>query len=107
MATEINYWEPFLEQYAASGLSQLKFCKVNQLPYHQFRYRLAKSKMIGAESYDRAFEPVMISKKQMESEWRGKVIDLTVHLPNKIRFDIKIEHGNAFSVLLKDLVALC
>jgi hypothetical protein len=106
MTTKAKYWDPIIERYATSGLTKIKFCKEHQLPYSQFCYHLTKSKT-NNKSLEHSFEPIMIARKSMELKSSGKVIDLTVHLPNSMRLDMKIEQGNAFSVLLKELVALC
>jgi sRNA-binding regulator protein Hfq len=106
MKAKAKYWDPIVESYAISGLTKIQFCKKHQLPYNQFRYYQKKSQTNNQKSLEQSFEQIIIAKKPTDLI-ADRVIALTVHLPNTIKLDIKIEKGNAFSILLKDLVALC
>lgn len=106
MMTKAQYWDPIIESYAASGISQRRFCQEQQISYVQFRYYFKKSEKVHRKSSSQPFEPIIIAKKSIELKGIDRVFHLTVHLPNTIRIDIKIEQGNAFSKLLNELVAL-
>ncbi len=106
MTTKEKYWDPIIESYSASGLSQRKFCQEQQVSYIQFRYYLKKSNENNSKAIGHSFEPIIITKKST-IPLSGATMDLTLHLPNTIRVDIKIEQGNALTILLKNLVTLC
>ncbi|MDR3490881.1 MAG: hypothetical protein P4M12_02415 [Gammaproteobacteria bacterium] len=119
MTEKINYWESIIAEYKVSGLTQPAFCKQNGLSYNQFQYRWSQHNLAKLEraqpfilennSITNAFESVCIkSAPVVVVEEADQVAELAIHLPNKIRCDIKMDLRNdAFATLLKQLVALC
>ena len=119
MSEQINYWESIIAEYKVSGLSQPAFCKQNGLSCNQFQYRwsqhnLAKLKkakpfILENNSITNSFESVNIKTSlPVVAEEAVKVAELAIHLPNKIRCDVKMDLRNdAFATLLQQLVALC
>ena len=119
MSEQIKYWEPIIEEYKASGLSQPAFCKQNGLSLNQFQYRWsqhnlakrAKTKPFILENNVEvnSFEPVAItSVLSVPKEEINSIAELAIHLPNQIRCEVKMDLcTNVFSTLLKQLVALC
>lgn len=116
MSEKVNYWESIISEYKASGLSQPAFCKQNGLSCNQFQYRryqhnLAKrAKQTSSPFADvmaGSFESITIAQAPVKDEV-NYMTDLAIHLPNKIRCDVKMDfRNNAFVALLKQLVALC
>lgn len=119
MSKQISYWESIIAEYKVSGLSQPAFCKQNGLSCNQFQYRwsqhnlakLEKAKPIILEnnSITNSFESISIKpSRPVVAEQADQVAELAIHLPNKIRCDVKMDLRNdAFATLLKQLVALC
>lgn len=117
MSELIKYWETIIEEYKASGLSQPAFCKKNGLSCNQFQYRWYQhnlsnrakknSSTFEDNCFASSFESVTIAHPAPRSE-TDHVTGLVIHLPNKIRCDVKVDlRNNAFATLLKQLVALC
>ena len=117
MSEQMNYWESIIAEYKTSGLSQPVFCKQNGLSCNQFQYRWsqynqakrAKKNPATFENNGGAnlFEPVTITHSVLNDE-TNHVAELAIHLPNKIRCDVKMDLSNhAFTTLLKQLVSLC
>ena len=117
MSQRNEYWDTIIEQYKVSGLSQPAFCKQNELSCNQFQYRwylynLAKRAKKDPSTFENncgahLFEPVTIAHSVLNDE-TNHVAELAIHLPNKIRCDVKMDLSNhAFTTLLKQLVALC
>jgi len=118
MSKEVKKWNAIIEQYKASGLSQVKFCKEFALARHQFQYRwylynraqkpsdtLVKGK--GNASAISTFEPITISMPSAVKE-PSYITGLVIHLPNRIRCDVTIDlSSNAVTTLLRELVSLC
>ena len=113
-------WDDIFSRYKASGLTQPAFCKQADVPFNKFQYRWSKriqAAKVSAEakatrnrkSVENSFEPIIISSSPVAVAQPGSnIIELVVHLPNKIRCEIKIDSCvNEFSILLKQLVALC
>ena len=119
MSKQISYWESIIAEYKVSGLSQPAFCKQNGLSCNQFQYRwsqhnlakLEKAKpfILEKNSIANSFESVSIkSSRPVVAEEVDQVAELAIHLPNKIRCDVKMDlRHDAFATLLKQLVALC
>ena len=119
MLEQIKYWEPIIDEYKASGLSQPAFCKQNGLSLNQFQYRWsqhnlakrAKTKPFIQKNNTEvnSFEPIAItSVLSAPKEEINSIAELAIHLPNQIRCDVKMDlRTNAFATLLKQLVALC
>ena len=119
MSEKIKYWESIIAEYKVSGLSQPAFCKQNGLSCNQFQYRwsqhnLAKQEkskpfVLGDNFLANAFESVNIKPSlPLVSGDAEQVAELAIHLPNKIRCDVKMDLRNgAFATLLKQLVVLC
>ncbi len=117
MSEQENYWEAIIAAYKESGLSQPAFCKQNGLSCNQFQYRwyqhnLAKRAKKNPTTFENncgtnLFESVTISHSVLNDE-TNHIAELAIHLPNKIRCDVKMDLSNhAFTTLLKQLVALC
>lgn len=117
MSEQINHWESIIAEYRMSGLSQPAFCKQNGLSSNQFQYRwyqhnLAKRAKQNPSTFENncvanSFESVTIAHPAPKDEV-NHVADLAIHLPNKIRCDVKMDIRNdAFATLLKQLVTLC
>ena len=117
MSEQINYWESIIAEYKVSGLSQPAFCKQNGLSCNQFQYRwyqhnLAKRAKKTPFTFENncvanSFESVTIAHPSPKDE-TNHVTELAIHLPNKIRCDVKMDIRNdAFATLLKQLVVLC
>jgi hypothetical protein len=118
MSQRNKYWDAIIEQYKASGLSQLSFCKQNELSCNQFQYRWylhnraekAKAKLTVRENSSslNAFESVTISIPASAPQKEMYVTELMIHLPNQISCAVKMDfRTNGFATLLKQLVALC
>ncbi len=117
MSEQENYWESIIAEYKVSGLSQPAFCKQNGLSCNQFQYRwyqhnLAKRAKQPPSLFENnviagSFESITIAQAPVKDEV-NYMTDLAIHLPNKIRCDVKMDlRNNAFATLLKQLVALC
>lgn len=114
MSEQIKYWESIIASYKMSGLSQPAFCKENGLSYNQFQYRWylhnrAKKAPSSFEEHCLAssFESVTIAHPSQRDE-ANHIAELSIHLPNNIRCDIKMDlRNNALSTLLRQLVTLC
>lgn len=117
MSEQINYWESIIAEYKVSGLSQPAFCKQNGLSCNQFQYRwyqhnLAKRVKQAPSLFENngmvsSFESITIAQAPGK-DGVNYMTELAIHLPNKIRCDVKMDLRNdAFSTLLKQLVTLC
>ncbi|OGT47879.1 MAG: hypothetical protein A3F17_08655 [Gammaproteobacteria bacterium RIFCSPHIGHO2_12_FULL_41_15] len=117
MSKQMTYWESIIAEYKVSGLSQPAFCKQNSLSCNQFQYRwyqhnLAKRTKKNPFTFENncmanSFESVTIAHPASRDE-TNHVVELALHLPNKIRCDFKMDIRNdAFATLLKQLVVLC
>lgn len=116
MSGQKQYWEEILERYKVSGLSQMGFCKQNELSWNQFKYRWyqhnlelkAKAATSTSSSSRALFEPVMLALPSITPKQTCTVVELAIHFPNQIRCDVKIDLcANELSTLFKQLVALC
>ncbi len=118
MSSQKKYWEEIHERYKVSGLSQMAFCKQNELSWNQFKYRWyqhnleLKAKARAATSIPPSsgalFEPVMLALPSITPKQTSTVVELALHFPNQIRCDVKIDLcANELSTLFKQLVALC
>lgn len=119
MSKQIKYWDDIIDQYRASGLSQLAFCKQNELSINQFRYRWyldnlaekvkAKTVVLEKTSLLNTFESVIIARpSSAPKDETSNIAELAIHLPNQIRCNVKMDlRTHAFAVLLKQLVRLC
>lgn len=119
MLEKIKYWESIIAEYKASGLSQPAFCKQNGLSCNQFQYRWSQHNLAKPEKAKpfvfennpiaNSFESVNIKPSlPLVTEGAVQVAELAIHLPNKIRCDVKMDLRNgAFATLLKQLVVLC
>lgn len=121
MSEQNKYWDPIIEEYKASGLSQPAFCKQNGLSLNQFQYRWSQHNLARRATANtkpfvlknnvevNSFEPVAItSELSIPKEEITCIAELAIYLPNKIRCDIKMDLcTNAFAILLKQLVVLC
>lgn len=113
-------WDDIFSRYQTSGLTQPAFCKEANVPFNKFQYRWSKrtqAMKVSAEakaiskrnSIENSFEPIIISSSAVAvATPDSNIIELVVHLPNKIRCEIKVDScTNGFSMLLKQLVNLC
>jgi len=119
MPKQISYWESIIAEYKVSGLSQPAFCKQNGLSCNQFQYRWSQHNLARLEkakpfilennSIANSFESVSIKRSRpVVAEEADQVAELAIHLPNKIRCDVKMDlRHDVFATLLKQLVALC
>ena len=118
MSKQSANWEDIFARYQASGLTQPAFCKQDNVPFNKFQYRWSKKSQASKErvktgekvkSIRNSFEPISLSSlPTVAATESGKVIELTVYLPNQIRCEIKIDScTNGFSTLLKQLVSIC
>ena len=115
MIEQDNYWRELFTEYKQSGLKRLEFCQQNGISHSQFRYQWNKQsqttrralKLTPIHPAESLFEPVVVTKLT-EPMVANKIVELTIHLPNKIRCDLKIDMGrHDFSSLLQQLVAVC
>ena len=117
MPKEVKKWNTVIEQYKASGLSQVVFCKEYGISRYQFQYRwsLYNRALKSGDTFERCrdnatlsvFEPITIAMPSPVKE-PSHITELVIHLPNRIRCDIKIDlSSNAATTLLKHLVSLC
>jgi hypothetical protein len=115
MTEQGNYWRELFTEYKKSGLKRLDFCQKNDISHSQFRYQWNKQhqaarralKLTPLHAAESLFEPVVVTKLT-ERMVANKIVELTVHLPNKIRCDLKIDmSSHDFSALLQQLVAVC
>jgi hypothetical protein len=117
MSEQMTHWESIIAEYKVSGLSQPAFCKQNGLSYNQFQYRwsqhnLAKRAKQNPFTFENncmasSFESVTIAHPASKDETKH-VAEMAIHLPNKIRCDVKMDIRNdVFATLLKQLVTLC
>jgi hypothetical protein len=117
MSEQINYWESIIAEYKVSGLSQPAFCKQNGLSCNQFQYRWSQHNLAQRAKKNpfvfenncvaNSFESVTIAHQPLKDE-TNHAVELAIHLPNKIRCDVKMDIRNdAFATLLKQLVTLC
>ena len=74
------YWDGVFERYKASGLSQLEFCRQNDLSHNQFQYRwYERNKALKAQSLSvERFETVSVTSSTTTSS----MINTVIHLPN-------------------------
>ena len=118
MSRQNTNWEDIFARYKASGLTQTAFCKQDNVAFNKFQYRWSKKTQaakLGAEadvkkkSIKNSFEPITLSSLPSIVATKGSnVIELSIHLPNKIRCEVKIDSdANGLSMLLKELVSLC
>lgn len=118
MSTIIKDWDNILSQYKTSNLSQRDFCKKNELPWNQFRYRwerqhLAKKreeKPLALENHSvmAAFEPVVLNTSTCDDQEGSNITEVAIYLPNQIRCDAKVNfQSTTFTTFLKQLVTLC
>lgn len=119
MSEKTKYWDTIINEYKASGLSQPAFCKQNGLSLNQFHYRwsqhnLAKQAetkpfILSNNAVVNAFEPITITPALSAPKGENnRMGELVIHLPNRIRCDVKIDlRTESFATLLKQLVALC
>ena len=115
MTEQDNYWRELFTEYKKSGLKRLEFCQKNDISHSQFRYQWNKQRQVERRTLrlthpqlaESIFEPVVVTKL-MEPMVANKIVELAIHLPNKIRCDLKINmSSHDFSSVLKQLVAIC
>ena len=115
MIEQDNYWRELFTEYKKSGLKRLEFCQKNNISHSQFRYQWNKQSQMARRALKLTqphpaaslFEPVVVTKLT-ESLVANKIVELSIHLPNKIRCDLKIDLSrHDFSSLLQQLVAVC
>jgi len=115
MTEQDNYWQELFKEYKKSGLKRLEFCKLNGLTHTQFRYQWNKQrqktqhvvKVMNPALTESLFEPVVITKIGDPAP-ANRIVDLAIHLPNKIRCDLKIDLNSPdFPFLLQQLVVVC
>lgn len=116
MSKNTKDWEALFAQYKGSHLSQKDFCKEKGLLWNQFRYRWnrknrlktvqMKSLILDNHPTKVSFEAVSIISACERNE-ETPINEVSIHLPNHVRCDIKISlQANQFTTLLKQLVAL-
>jgi len=114
MTEKDNYWRELFTEYKRSGLKRLEFCQKNNISLPQFRYQWNKQSQVTRralkltpQASEFLFEPVVVTKLT-EPMVDNKIVELAIHLPNKIRCDLKIDmNSHDFSSLLQQLVAVC
>ena len=115
MTEKDNYWRELFREYKKSGLKRLEFCQKNDISHSQFRYQWNKQsqtarralKLMHHHQAKSLFEPVLVTKLT-EPMVANKTVELTIHLPNKTRCDLKIDmSSHDLSSLLKQLVEIC
>ena len=117
MSKNTKDWEAIFAEYKSSHLSQKGFCKEKGLLWNQFRYRWnrknllktvqAKSLILENHPAKVSFEAVSIISSCEPKEVMN-INEVSIYLPNHVRCDIKINlEANQFTILLKQLVALC
>lgn len=105
MSKQKAYWEEVFSRYKASGLSQVEFCKQNNLTNNQFQYRwYERNKALKTQASPERFES--ISLVSTPATPIASIINLSIHLPNRIRCDVATDL-NGLSPLLAQLVQLC
>lgn len=106
MSKQKTNWEEIFSCYKASGLSQLVFCKQNNLSNNQFRYRWeARNKALKAQPSAVPFESISIISTSA-TPVIPSTINLSIHLPNQIRCDVTTDL-NGLLPILTQLVQLC
>ncbi len=105
-------WDAILQEYKDSGLTRQEFCKIRQLSYGKFKYRWYKQVACATASSlaikSHAFEVVAVTNTPVPAKPADKVIELTIHFPNNIRCEIKVDcNDNELPKLLQQLVILC
>ena len=104
--SEQTNWEEIFVQYKASGLSQLAFCRANNLSNNQFHYRWYEyNKALKAEAVSTGFESISVVSTATRPLVASK-IQVKIHLPNQIRCDVSVEIKE-FALLLAQLVQPC
>ena len=118
MSKEVKKWNAIIEQYKASGMSQVEFCKEYGISRHQFQYRWylynralkSGAALVGCGDNASAistFEPITIAMPLPVKE-SSTITELVIHLPNQIRCNVTIDLGSkVVASLLKQLVSLC
>lgn len=80
-------WEELLNRFELSGLTQKAFCAAHNLPLKQFVYRWnAHTRLRKAQRS--SFEAISLLAKPLVVEEKPCI--LTIHLPNKIRYEVTI-----------------
>ena len=78
--TREQFWEHHIKHWRSSGLSKMRYCRDNALPYHQLNYWCSKSLQPANERAEKA-NFVGVSVLPADSQSGGT---LTVDLPNGI-----------------------
>lgn len=120
MTRESPYWDEIIERYKLSGLTQVEFCKRNNLLLNHFLYRWHEKrkalkrraeKAVSSREKDTSvssFESVVLMKPSPCSLQENGLVELTLHLPNQIRCVVKVSvTDDSFSLLLKQVMRSC
>lgn len=114
MIEQDNYWRDLFTEYKKGDLKRLEFCQKNDISHSQFKYQWNKQSQITRRALkltpppaESIFEPVVVAKLTAPI-LTNKIVELAIHLPNKICCEFKIDlNGDDFSSLLQQLVAIC
>jgi hypothetical protein len=116
MMGEAIQWDIVFQQYKNSGLTRQAFCTEHKLSYTKFKYQWyrqtelsgAGNSLLKRESNPGCFESVMVKNTSGSTKPVIKIVELTIHLPNQIRCEIKSNLTmDEFPQLLQQLVILC
>lgn len=120
MSRETPYWDEIIERYKVSGLTQIEFCKRNNLLLNHFLYRWHEKrkalrgraeKEVSSKERNRSassFEAVVLTTPSLCSLQENSLVELTLHLPNQIRCVVKVSvTDDGFSSLLKQVMKVC
>ena len=104
MSKKKAYWEGVFNRYNSSGLTQLEFCKENNLSHNQFQYRwYERNKVLKAQSLSvEGFETISVTSNRAPST----VMSVIIHLPNKIECHVAMS-SNDLASLLAQVVQPC
>jgi hypothetical protein len=120
MSRETPYWDEIIERYKVSGLTQVEFCKRNNLLLNHFLYRWHEKrkalerragKAVSSREKNKdvsSFESVVLAKPSPCTLQENSLVELTIHLPNHIRCVVKTSvTDDGISSLLKQVMKAC
>ena len=112
MLKNIKDWDLIFSHYEASNLSQKNFCKKEGFSWNQFRYRWDRKNPLKTVSVKSlvpekvSFEAISIISSSKSKEVGNN--EVSIHLPNHIRCDVKVNlQSGALISLLRQLVTVC
>ena len=90
----LQYWQNVLEQQKASGLAKKKFCEINNLKLHQFKYYYCRSRQplrqatLKETAVSTSFAPVKIATPARESaDYFSLLLPGNIHCCVPFNFD--------------------